>query len=526
MVDEPPHHAEGRRGRRDKRTLPHNLELERSILGGVILRPSTLEHLDALEVDDFYDHRNRAVWQAIRTLEAARRPIDTDTIGAELERREVIDAVGGYAYLGELVLKVPTADNVVEYARLVRADSLKRSIAVAAGDVLERSYAWTDDPAELLGYAHHTFEQLSKVRTDAEKPLRVMTAFQALDELSTLAQAPIYPTPYPTLNRAIGFGGFLGTQVYTVAAGTGRGKTSLVGEIAADQAQRTDVLVASYEMKPGYFVARHAAGKLGIHSNAIIRGEVSMKELAVSIPHGRLFFMHKPSLADLRRAVMRSKSKRGVPPLVCVDYIQKLAEEIMRTQARPDARLATAEASATLCEIAEETGSAILVVSAVSRASNRRTSNPRKSDPFELVDVAKESGSVEYDGAALIVVSLTKELDGDERIATWTVAKARFGTEMHIDARFHGPRGQWREIGEVTEDAADAEPDTTDLRARIVRAVTDQPAKSATEIYRRLQLERAGGARKEVVLAEVRTMAQSGELTLGQGGFSPGRIQF
>jgi replicative DNA helicase len=526
MRDEIPH--PGDRRLRRERSLPHHLGAEASILGGIILRPEVLEQLPDLEVDDFFDLRHKTVFQAMRYLEAQASPIDLSTLEAEIEKQGKLEALGGVAFLGEVAMKVPTADNVVHYAKLVRGAAIARNVAIAADDIVAKARTWTEDPIELVAEARHTFEQIAKRHTDAERPLRVINAFQALDELKVLADAPIYQTPFPTLNAALGFGGMLGTQVYTVAAGTGRGKTSFVGAIAGDQAQRTDVIVASYEMKPGYFVARHTAGKLGVHSNAIIRGQVSLKEIAAAMPHARLFFMHKQPLGDVRRAVLRSKSKRGVPPLLIVDYLQKLTEEIMRTQQRPDARLATAEASAMLCEIAEETGCAILAVSATSRASSRRTLNPRKLEPYELVDVSKESGSVEYDGAGLIVLSLSSEFDGEERIATMTLAKARFGEEQHIDARYHGARGDWRDLGRVQDDDesdTSAEESADDLRARIVRAVSNEAAKSKREIGKRLRMS-GSGVRNERLNPLIEEMLQAGEIAYSRDGFVAGKAPF
>ena len=54
-----------------RRVLPHNLDAEASVLGGVILRNDVLTHLETLEVDDFYDMRHKVVFQAIRNLESA-----------------------------------------------------------------------------------------------------------------------------------------------------------------------------------------------------------------------------------------------------------------------------------------------------------------------------------------------------------------------------------------------------------------------------------------------------------------------
>ena len=68
---------------RDRRVLPHNLDAEASILGGVLLRNEVLTQLDTLEVEDFYDMRHKIVFGAIRALDdpafwAERRAIARD----------------------------------------------------------------------------------------------------------------------------------------------------------------------------------------------------------------------------------------------------------------------------------------------------------------------------------------------------------------------------------------------------------------------------------------------------------------
>ena len=105
---------------RDRRVLPHNLDAEASVLGGILLRNDLLVNLDTLEVDDFYDNRHKVVFQAIRTLEATARPIDVVTLENEIERQGKLDAIGGVAFLGELALRVPTPENVAAYTESSR----------------------------------------------------------------------------------------------------------------------------------------------------------------------------------------------------------------------------------------------------------------------------------------------------------------------------------------------------------------------------------------------------------------------
>src|SRR6201991_2572767 len=118
------------------RVLPHNLDAEASVLGGIILRNDVLSQLDTIEVEDFYDHRHKVVFQAIRTLEEQAKPIDVVTLEVEVEKAGKLDAIGGIAFLGELALRVPTADNVVTYADIVIEKHQARKLMLAAGDIL------------------------------------------------------------------------------------------------------------------------------------------------------------------------------------------------------------------------------------------------------------------------------------------------------------------------------------------------------------------------------------------------------
>lgn len=491
-----------------RRVMPHNLDAEASILGGVIIRNESLLDLQAVEIDDFYLHQHKVVWEAIRNLEVARKPIDVVTLEAEIDRKGKLDAIGGIAFLGELTLRVPTADNVIAYRDIVRRLSANRRAILALADALDNAYTWPHDPAELVLETAGRLQRIEEIASP--KRVKLIDVGMALAELQQLATAPIYTTPFETINSNIGFGGLLGTQVYTLAAGTGRGKTSFVSSlarhVAGNDSEPTPVLVASWEMKPGYFVARAAAGAVGVHSNEILRCTTDMGRVLRVMPRTRFFMLHKPSLADLRVGVDMLAQRFGKPPLLVVDYLSKLAQAIARKQQRPDPRMAMTEASEALTDLADRSAAAVLAVAAIGRHNNKRTSNPRELDPYELVDVAKESGDVEYDGAGLIVLSLSKEYTDDGRVATITLAKTRFGNELHIDARYDGRRGTWFDFGPVVES-----PDNTEQ----VQAIRDAIARVVKRIgpSSKNKIAEGVGRNRNMVLCEIDEMVKPG---LGQ----------
>lgn len=144
---------------RSERKFPHDREIEASILGGVLLNNGLLPELAELEIDDFYIPQHRVVWEAMRNLQAASRPIDIVTVEHEIAKRGKLEAVGGIAFLGDLVLKVPTVDNVLAYRDIVLTLSKNRQAIIEIGSALERAYTWPHDPGELI---HEVVGQLAR----------------------------------------------------------------------------------------------------------------------------------------------------------------------------------------------------------------------------------------------------------------------------------------------------------------------------------------------------------------------------
>jgi RecA-family ATPase len=132
------------------RVLPHDAECEASILGGIIIRNQLLGELTDLETDSFFELKHKVVFEAMRNLEAAGKPIDVVMLEHEIERNGKIDAIGGVAFLGELCLRVPTVDNVLHYAGIVANHHRSRKAILALGSALERAWTWPHDPAEMI----------------------------------------------------------------------------------------------------------------------------------------------------------------------------------------------------------------------------------------------------------------------------------------------------------------------------------------------------------------------------------------
>jgi len=112
-----------------ERALPHNLEVERSILGAVLLDNHAFNSAaQIVTAEDFFGDSNSVIYAAMSTLSERNAGIDPITLRAELERADTLDRAGGAAYISSLIDGMPTGGNVEQYARLVKEKASLRAL--------------------------------------------------------------------------------------------------------------------------------------------------------------------------------------------------------------------------------------------------------------------------------------------------------------------------------------------------------------------------------------------------------------
>src|SRR5262249_46090815 len=123
--------------------------------------------------------------EAVRNLEASARPIDVVTLENEVEKKGKLDAIGGVAFLSELALRVPTVDNVLAYADIVRDHSQARKLILASSEIVEKGY---EDNLEVRDYLDDGEAKIVEVTQRKDKsgpePVKslVKKVFSSLDE--------------------------------------------------------------------------------------------------------------------------------------------------------------------------------------------------------------------------------------------------------------------------------------------------------------------------------------------------------
>jgi replicative DNA helicase len=430
------------------RLPPHNLEAERSALGGVLVKPLAFDEMaTVLTADDFFLPAHREIFAAMMELEQRRQPIDVVSLGDELKSRGALPRLeGGSSYLITLANSVPTAENIGHYVRLVKEKATLRRLIAACAEVQSRAYGEFGSYEEFLDDAEtQIFKVAQQNRRDTFQPVGELLG-DVVNELQTRSmerrQITGVPTGFTKLDEITA--GFQPENLIVVAARPGVGKTSWAINVATHAAldHGIPVLIFSLEMSKFELMERMLAGEARIDSSRMRRGMIEYGDWKSHIYPAADRLTKAPILIDDSAAPnileLRAKTRRfrgnpkyfphtggGRPPLglMVVDYLQLARGLGGRREESREREIA--EISRGLKALAKDLHIPVIAVSQLNRGLERREDKrPQLSD-------LRESGAIEQD-ADLILFIHREEMYGTE-------GAERNKAELIIGKNRHGP---------------------------------------------------------------------------------------
>jgi len=389
-----------------ERTLPHNLEAERSVLGAILVHNDAFNTAaQVIDGRDFYRDAHRRIFDRMVALSERNEAIDFITLKEELSRGGDLEEVGGPAYVASLVDGVPRATNVEYYARIVKEKATLRNLIYAANKILTNAYEADQESDLILDEAESSIFAVADDRLKAGfVPMRelVNESFPKIEQLFEHKRLVTgVPTGFVDLDEMTR--GLQPGDLVIIAARPSMGKTSLVLNIAQHVAVQGEHTVGffSLEMSKESLFIRLLTSEAQIDSHRLMSGHIADRDYG-RISHAleklssmRLFIDDTANISVLE---MRAKSRRLQAEhslsLIVVDYIQ-----LMSARGRYENRtLELASISRSLKGLAKELNVPIVVLSQLSRAPESRSDHrPQLSD-------LRESGALEQDADVVILI--------------------------------------------------------------------------------------------------------------------------
>jgi replicative DNA helicase len=423
------------------RTLPHNLEAERSVLGAILLRNEVINSaVELLRPEDFYREGHRRIFEKMIALNERAQAIDPVTLSEELDRGGDLEEAGGPAYLMRLVDGVPLSTNIDHYARIVREKSTLRQLIASSSGILQDAYDGELDVAELLDAAERRIFEISDRRLGTGfVPLRELVhgSFETLEKLqSQKGLVTGVPTGFTDLDELTA--GLQPSDLVIVAARPSMGKTSLVLNVAQHVGTKTDLTVGifSLEMSKEALFTRMLTAEARIDAHRFRTGFLqekdwsSLAQAVNTLADARVFIDDTAAMGvlEMRAKARRLKAEHGLHLLI-VDYIQ-----LMQARGRFDNRQQElSHISRSLKGLAKELNVPVLALSQLSRAPEARADRrPQLSD-------LRESGALEQDADLVLFIyreEMYEKTEENDGVAELIIGKQRNGPTGRIKLAF------------------------------------------------------------------------------------------
>ena len=255
-----------------ERTLPHNLEAERSVLGAILLHNDAFNlAAEVIDAADFFRDAHRRIFDKMVKLVERGDAIDLVTLKEELGRSGELDEVGGPAYITALVDGVPRSTNVEHYARIIKEKATLRNLIFSANKILATAYEARKTPTSSSTRPSTRSSRSPTTRCATASSRCATWRSRSLDTIEKLhARKELItgvPTGFTDLDEMTS--GLQPSDLIIIAARPSMGKTSLVLNMAQHVGTKTDMTVGifSLEMSKEQLFLRMLTGR-GAHRRA------------------------------------------------------------------------------------------------------------------------------------------------------------------------------------------------------------------------------------------------------------------
>src|SRR5581483_2505849 len=147
------------------KSLPNNVDAERSILGAILLDNAVCNQaVEFINRDDFYLDSHRRIFDKMIELSEKGSAIDYLTVAEALQRSGELEQVGGISFLSALTDGVPRTANIEHYARIVKGKSVLRRLINEANKIIATCFEAEEDPQIILDNAEKAIFALAEDR--------------------------------------------------------------------------------------------------------------------------------------------------------------------------------------------------------------------------------------------------------------------------------------------------------------------------------------------------------------------------
>ncbi len=426
---------------------PQNAEAEQSVLGAIMEDNEALFAVASkLTPDHFYSTSCRVIYETMLEMAEEDRRIDFILLKERLERKGVLEKVGGESALGNLVGDLYSAANVEYYADIVIEKAFLRNLSRTCVNIQSEIQRAGMPAREIRDWGEQQlFDAFKKWEgSDVSRIKDILTEtmdiIEAKHEGKNLGLGVM--TGYPDLDDLTN--GLHPSQLAVIAARPSMGKTSFALNIAANIAvrQRKGVLVFSLETNKLQITQNILCSYARVNTQNVMKGVFDrntwdrLVDAAGYVSSAPIYIDDTAGLSLLaaKTRARLLKSKEDIS-LVIVDYLQLMEGRRGKNDSREQE---ISNISRGLKNMAMDLRIPVVAIAQLNRSVERRDDHtPRLHD-------LRESGAIEQDADLIMFLHRPayyagkemEEASEEKRKTQLMIAKHRNGPTKILNLTF------------------------------------------------------------------------------------------
>lgn len=422
--------------------VPSSIEAEKSVLGGIFLKPDIFgDIVEILHPNDFYKNGHKLIYEAMRDIYNSGIGIDPIVVVNKLKKNEKFDELVGEQLLFDIISDVPTAANILEYAKIVKEKSTLRRLGEVGTKIVELAYEGYEEVDTILDKAEG---MIFKISENVDSKDLVSLKDVIAQEFVRLEK--VYQNKGVATGISSGFSdfdqmtsGFHPSDLIILAARPAMGKTAFALNLALNAAMKSKkgVLLFSLEMSSSQLLQRLLSIEAGIGLQKIRNGFLNSDDwgklglASMKLSNSEINIADLPNVNVLEiRAIARRLKAAGKLDMIIIDYLQLIKGNSTRGDNRQQE---ISEISRALKGIARELDIPIIALSQLSRATEQRA------DRRPMLSDLRESGAIEQDADMVMFLyrdDYYNEESEDKGLTEVIIGKQRNGPVGTIKLRF------------------------------------------------------------------------------------------
>lgn len=271
-------------GGQETRFLPHNIEAEQGLLGGLLLNNDAFNDVgDFLKKEHFFDPLHQRIFGALKNRILAGHKADPITLKSVFENEEPLGAITVPQYLGRLIANATAISNSRDYGETILELYRKREI-ILLGDKMQRDGFATDEDVQSEALIEETQRSLDALQDHGGSGKN--TCQELGDSSAMLVESLLDETPHDCVSTGLKdldnklCGGWQRGELHIVGGRSSMGKSAFITSSLLKSAREGyECLCFSLEMTHKALAARCLSDMTYTKDNYISYASILKKEV-------------------------------------------------------------------------------------------------------------------------------------------------------------------------------------------------------------------------------------------------------